>query len=225
MKKFFALLNALLILAVLVGDAAYIDRGTLLVKSVTSLLFTAVAAVNLVYAFISRSEKGYPAVMLAGLTFAMLGDIELHYDFIYGAGLFALGHVLYFVSFCLLLRFKPKDLIPAALVFAGSAIFLLYYKGFYFGRALMKNVCLAYAAIISLMVGKSISNFLRKPCFLLAVAAIGSIMFFVSDFMLVLHRFARMPRIVGTLCLVFYYPAQCVLGFSSFLYSNRAAKD
>lgn len=224
MKKIFSALNALLILAVLIGDACYIEHGTLQIKATTSILFTMIGAVNLIYACTARVKKGYPAVMFAGLTLAMMGDIGLRYSFIFGAALFALGHVLYFISFCTLMKFKSSDLIPTAVIFAGSAILLLFYKGFNFGGTLMQGVCLVYALVISMMVGKAISNFLRDRNPVFAIAAIGSAMFYVSDLMLVLYKFSDMPRIIDTLCLVFYYPGQCVLGFSTFMYVKRAVK-
>lgn len=224
MKKLFSILNALLILAVLVGDVCYIEYGMLRLKATTSILFALIGAVNLIYAIAANAPKRYPAIMFAGLFFAMLGDIGLHYSFIMGAALFAVGHFLYFVSFSSLKGFKTADLIPTAVIFAGSALLLLCYKGFDFGGALMQGVCLGYALVISLMVGKAISNFLRVRNLVSAVAALGSVMFYVSDLMLVLYMFSDMPHIIDTLCLVFYYPGQCVLGLSSYLYVKRAVK-
>ena len=225
MKKLFALLNAALILAVLISDYCYINHGTLRIKATTSLLFTMIGAVNLAFAFAARAKKSYPAIMFAGLVFAMMGDIGLRYNFILGAALFALGHVLYFASFCALERFRVRDLIPAAAIFDASAILLLGYKGFRFGSKLMLNVCLVYALVISLMVGKSVSNFLRNRNIVFAIAMIGSVMFYISDLMLVLYKFADMPRIIDTMCLVFYYPGQCVLGLSAYMYVHRAVKQ
>ena len=224
MKRFFGLLNLLLIIAVLAWDVRYIQHGTLRIKTITSMLFTSIGAVNLVYAFAARTKKLYPAVILAGLCFAMAGDIGLHYSFVRGAMLFGLGHVLYLISFCILMKPKTADLLPFAILFIGASVLLLGYKRFHFGSTAMRNICLVYAFIISLMTGKAVSNFIRCRNALFAIAAIGSILFFVSDLMLALYKFARMPHYVDTLCLAFYYPGQCVLGLSTYMCVRRAAK-
>ena len=118
-----------------------------------------------------------------------------------------------------------RDIIPIAIFFAGAAVLLLFYKRFRFGSTMMQQVCIGYALIISMMVGKAAANCWRKPDAMLMVALIGSVMFFISDMMLALYKFARMPRICDILCLAFYYPGQCMLGFSAYMHINRAVKD
>lgn len=215
MKKFlnvYNILNLLLILAVLVGDVFYIIHGTLLIKSITSILFVALGALNLFYAIKHKTDnKKFCILMLTGLFFAMLGDILLEIEFIVGALLFAVGHVFYFISYCSLVKFEWKDLIYAVCIFVPVTLFMVLAPIFDFGGILMELVCIFYALIISCMVGKSIANFKKQKSRLHLLLMIGSLLFMFSDFMLLLNVFANLPRVIGVLCLATYYPAECVL--------------
>ena len=73
------------------------------------------------------------------------------------------------------------------------------------------SLCSSSALVISLMVGKAVGNHLRLKQRRTLVLAVGSVLFFLSDFMLLLDIFADAPRIAIWLCLLFYYPAQCLL--------------
>ena len=88
----------------------------------------------------------------------------------------------------------------------------------------MQIVCLVYALIISLMVGKAVGNCIRTPSLLTVVILAGSILFFFSDLMLVFDWFADGGRISGLLCMGTYYPAECLLAISG-LISVTAKKD
>ena len=215
--NWFNVLNVALILAVLVGDVFYILEDTLLIKSITSLCFVALGAVNLVYAIKNKTANfKFCVLMLVGLFFAMLGDIVLDIKgmFIYGALLFAVGHVFYFVSYCQLISFKWKDLIYGAAIFVPATLLITLAPFFDFGGILMEIVCVFYAVIISCMVGKAISNYVADKKLLHLLLLIGSCLFFFSDLMLLLNVFGNMPRVIGILCLATYYPAECVLACS-----------
>ncbi|MBQ3047627.1 MAG: lysoplasmalogenase, partial [Clostridia bacterium] len=96
----------------------------------------------------------------------------------------------------------------------------LFAPFFNFDEAIMMIVCLVYALIISLMVGKTISNLITQKSLLNIVLVIGSILFFISDLMLLLNVFGGLPEITDILCLATYYPAQCFLAFSILVSSN-----
>ena len=83
----------------------------------------------------------------------------------------------------------------------------------------MKSVCCAYALIISLMVGKAISNLLKEKNATYMTIVIGSTLFFVSDLMLMLDKFGNIPG-TSYLCLGTYYPGQFVLAFSLFIHAS-----
>ena len=216
MKKTFNILNIFLILAVCIGDIIYmfVDHS-LLTKSLTSAGFVLLGIVNLIFAIKNKTNKlKFAIIMVIGLTFAMLGDIVLEIEFIIGAALFAIGHIFYFIAYCTLIPFKWKDLIYGAIIFVPVTLFIILAPFFDFGGILMEMVCIIYAVIISCMVGKSISNYITDKNLLNLIILIGSALFMFSDFMLLLNVFADLPRIIGILCLVSYYPAECLLAFS-----------
>lgn len=215
-KNLFLILNIILFVAIWIGDMLYSNGiGGLLAKSLTSALFVILGVCNLVYLILGRKhDLKFPIIMVVGLFFAMLGDIVLNVHFISGAILFAIGHVFYFVSYCFLLKFHWVDLIYGAVIFVPSVLFITLAPIFNFGEVLMEVVCVVYAIIISCMVGKAFSNFIRQRNLQTLLLAIGSLLFYFSDLMLLLNVFAGLPKVIDILCLATYYPAQCILVYS-----------
>ena len=80
----------------------------------------------------------------------------------------------------------------------------------------MQIVCLIYALIISLMTGKAISLWLHSHTTANLITAIGSILFCISDVMLLFDQFSNAGKLVLYLCLITYYPAQILLSYSVF---------
>ena len=221
MNKAFKFFNILLIAAILIGDILYITLDGLLLKSITSLLFVALGLINFVYMFKKEnSNKKFNILMLIGLTFAMLGDILLEIEFIIGAALFAIAHIFYFAAYNALQKFKSKNLIYSLTIFIPALLIILFVPLFDFGGTLMQVVCIIYALIISIMVGKAISNLISYKSFLNIMLVVGSALFFFSDFMLLFNVFADVPKIFGILCLATYYPAEVMLAMS-ILKSNK----
>ena len=102
-NKFLNWFNIIMSTLVIVGDLLYmlVFRGNLIVKGITSLLFFVCGLVNLCLMFRNQSEKikKYSLFLTIGLFFAMLGDIILGVEFTIGAGLFALGHIFFFIGY------------------------------------------------------------------------------------------------------------------------------
>lgn len=215
MSKNLKIANIILIITILLGDISYIICDTLLIKSLTSIAFVVLGFTNFLYALkLKTQNKNFCTLMLIGLTFAMLGDILLEIEFIVGAGLFAIGHIFYFFSYTNLQKLQIKDFLISACIFVPSVLIITLVKLFDFGGIFMQMVCIIYALIISLMVGKSISNLLNKKTLLNILLVVGSCLFFFSDFMLLFNVFADVPRIFGILCLASYYPAEIFLAYS-----------
>ena len=214
--------NVLLILLTLVLGELYNAIGGLALKGTASFFFVLTGAANLLFAFKSESfNKKFCIIMVIGLFFAMLGDIILNIEFIIGALLFAIGHVFYFAAFCQILNFKVTDLIFGAIIFVPSALFILLAPFFNFNSVIMLIVCIVYALIISLMVWKTIANLIREQNLLNIILVIGSVLFFISDLMLLLNVFGGLPEITDILCLATYYPAQCFLAFSVLISNGK----
>lgn len=216
MKKIFLALNLLLIAAICCGSYLYQVEGGLLIKGGTSGLFALLGLVNLLYAALRKASLGVPAAMAAGLVLSMLGDILLGESFIVGAGLFAMGHVCYFIAYCILLKPKLWDFAVCGVLFAMAAAFLLFHPLLVFPQPEKRWICLAYALIITLMMGKAVVNFFRRRDTLTALLAVGSILFVFSDLMLVFDWFIGILPIAGLLCMATYYPAQAMLAASTY---------
>lgn len=214
MNKILNITNIVIMIAIIIGDIFYITIGGLTIKSITSLLFVVLGIVNFAFIIKNTNQKRFSIFMILGLFFAMLGDIMLEIEFIVGAALFAIGHIFYFISYSSLHKFKLIDLFISACFLVPATIIILLVPIFDFGGTLMQIVCLVYALIISLMVGKSISNLVKEKSLLNLLIVIGSCLFFFSDFMLLFNVFADVHIIFGILCLATYYPAEIFLAYS-----------
>ena len=210
-KNIFLPLNITLILAVILGDICYITLGGLAIKATTSVFFVLLGVVNLTYVILTKKPLAFPIIMTVGLIFAMLGDILLNIEFIVGALFFAVGHIWFFIAYNAIQKFKLTDLIYCLAIFVPSIIFILCMPFLDFGDLLMKTIVACYALIISFMVGKSITNLVNQPTAQNILIAIGSILFFFSDLMLLLNVFGNLSKVFDVLCLATYYPAECIL--------------
>lgn len=215
MKKGLLIANIALSILILIGDVLYMTVGGLLTKSLTSAGFVTLGLINLVFALKAKTpDKKFAIVLTIGLFFAMLGDIILEIEFVIGALLFAVGHIFFFISYCTLKKFHPKDLIIGSVIFVLCLLLILFLPIFDFGGILMQVVCIVYALIISLMVSKATMNYIREKNLLHLIVMIGSILFMFSDLMLLFNVFANASRVFEILCLSTYYPAEILLAFS-----------
>ena len=163
--------------------------------------------------------------MLAlGLCFAMAGDLLLGWNFIIGAGLFAVGHILYAAAMYTRQRFARLDAAMSLMIFVIAMLLLTFIPGMAFPDPLMRIVCYAYAVIISCMAGKAVSSFLREKTLTNGLLALGSVLFFFSDVMLVLSWFAGAGRWADVCCLCTYFPGQGILAHACFHHVREKAK-
>lgn len=215
-------LNLLLAVLVQVSMIWYLDCGGLWRKGLTSFGFVLLGVLNLAYLTAGRKRPlRFPVILVVGLVFAMLGDIVLNVHFIGGALLFAVGHIFYAISYAQLQRIRKPDLLFSGVIFAAAALLLLAVPIFDFGDPVMKGICVGYAFIISIMVGKAFGNAAEEHTVMNLLLAAGSFLFFFSDLMLVLYVFADAPHIIDTLCVATYYPAQCILAHAMFWYKGK----
>lgn len=215
-KRIFAI-NLLLMCASFMGNYLYMTIGGIEIKSFASGMFALMGIINLCYTLKSDTEhKKFCISMAVGLIFAMFGDIGLNFDFILGAALFAIGHIWYFIAYCMYERIQKLDLIISAVFFAGAGSYILFCPLLKFPEAIMKYVCLVYGLIISVMVGKAIGNFIRNKNLVTAILITGSLLFLFSDLMLVFNWFMDVGDIAANLCMATYYPAECLLALSVF---------
>ena len=219
MKKSFITANAIMLILILIFDVCYMFSGGLPAKSIASIMFVIAGIINLIYCIKNKANLKFPKWMIVALTCAMLGDILLVLNFYLGTAVFAIGHIFYFVSYCMLEKINRRDLICGISIFAFALSVILFTPFLDFRSNLMKVVCCVYAFIISFMVGKAVSNLLKEKNSTNKTIAIGSILFFISDFMLMLDMFGNIPG-TNYLCLGTYYPGQFILALSLFRYAS-----
>lgn len=217
MKKNYFVLILVLSILVIFGDIIYMLDWKLWQKALTSIGFTLIGLVGLIYAIKSKSiYLKYSIYMFVGLTLAMIGDIVINLEFISGAIIFALGHVFYFVAYLFISKFEPKDLMISAIIFVPCACLILFAPIFDYGGVLMEIVCVIYALIISIMTGKALAMLVIDRSHSNLITAIGSLLFCFSDLMLLFDQFSDAGSLVLYLCLITYYPAQILLSYSIF---------
>ncbi len=224
MKKNILIVNFILMVAIIALDICYMFLGGLWLKTITSLTFVAVGGVNLVYCLKSGADKKFPIMLVVALFIAMLGDVVINLHFMLGAIVFAIGHIFYFIAYCYIQKFKWTDLLYALAIFVPSLIIILTMPFLTFDEIVMKVIVCVYALIISCMVGKAISNLVTQRNLTNLVILIGSILFFISDMMLLFDVFGSLAA-TDFLCLATYYPGQFLIAFSAFIYaSNQLSK-
>ena len=225
-KKVFLGLNILLLTALAVCIYIYANHfGRLVMKGVTAGCFAALGLVNLAYAFCGKPRKlAFPLLLALGLLLAMSGDILLHSSFLLGAGLFAAGHILYAAAMYARQRFAPLDAALSAVMLLIALAILTFTPNLHFSDPIMQPVCYVYAVIISCMAGKAVAGFLRARTLVNALLALGSVMFYFSDVMLLLSWFAGAGHWADTACLWTYFPGQGLLAHSLFHHVGESAE-
>ncbi len=219
--------NLFFALLIIAFDVLYIvfQNQPYIYKTTASVLFVVLGVVNFIFAFFMGKERNrlFKYFMLTALVFACLGDILLIDYFIVGAILFAIGHIFFFVSYSLLHKIHWRDFLISLIIFGVALIVILVPKIYDFNG--MLPIVIVYAFVISFMLGKSISNLFEKKYFGKDLfIMLGSLLFFLSDLMLLFNRFSDVSALFGTFCLVFYYPAEVLLAIS-ITYSGHDDKE
>ncbi|MEE0059569.1 MAG: lysoplasmalogenase [Acutalibacteraceae bacterium] len=194
-------------------------------KCVCSSIFTGLGIINLGYALTTKqSNKRFYIGMTIAIIFSMLGDIFIYHSFVAGAGAFAISHICFIITYCFIQKIKKLDLIIGCVLFIPVALFLLFCPLLNFEEAIFKPVCVIYALIIATMFGKAVGNFLRKKNLLNTTLAVASLLFFLSDFILVFHLFSDVISWAENACMAMYFPSLCIFAFSMYLKINESNK-
>lgn len=220
MKKKFIIANFIMLLLILSLDICYMIKGGLFIKGITSSMFVITGIINIIYCVNNNINLEYPKRMIFALICTMIADVLLGINFYLGTVTFAIGHILYFRSYSKLIKINRDDFKIGIIISVISLIVILSIPFLNFESIVMKCVCSTYAIIISFMIGKAISNLIKENNITNRVITIGSILFFISDLMLMLDVFGGIS-VTGYLCLATYYPAQFILAFSIFAYANE----
>ncbi len=224
--KQLAIINLLIAIMVFIGNYFYQSLGfSYPIKIVCSSGFAVMGIINMVYAYRHIEDKKVMLYMMLGLVFAFLGDVAINPNFILGVIFFALGHVFFVVSYLLYKKLEKVDVLFSGTLGVFSIGFILMFPYILFDVEVLKYVVLAYAAIISVMVGKSIGNALKDKTMFTGMIAVGSVLFFISDMMLLLAWFSTIEgRWTSNVCMAAYYPALCMLAGAMVVYMYKNTK-
>ena len=226
--KIMLIINILSIGIIFYHNYIYQSTGYKMELKITcSVMFAALGLINLLFSIITKqSNLKFYILMNIGLILACFGDYLILFDFIKGAASFALGHVSFVVAYCFLKKIKKWNLIVSIGLFIGCLILLLCCPLLTFDNTVFQIVCIIYALIISLMVGKAIGNLVQDRNAATVTIAVSSMLFFFSDLMLVLGWFVKSIEWADNVCLATYYPALSLLAFSMLLKTfNKTTND
>ncbi|MBQ8519551.1 MAG: lysoplasmalogenase [Agathobacter sp.] len=221
-----ARINIMITIAIFIGNVFYQGLGfNYPLKIVCSSGFALMGIINMAYAYKIIENKKVLIFMTLGLVFAFLGDVAINPNFILGVILFALGHVFFVVSYLAYKNMDKLDMIFSAALGAFSITFILVFPYLVFEVSALKYVVLVYAAIISVMVGKAVGNAIRNKSIFTGMIMAGSILFFISDMMLLLAWFSSIEgRWTSNVCMAAYYPGLCLLAGSMVAYIKKHEK-
>ena len=218
--KHLAIVNIVITIAVFIGNYFYQSLGfNYTLKIICSSGFALMGIINMIYAYKKVKERRVLLFMTLGLIFAFLGDVAINPNFILGVIFFASGHVFFVAAYLAYRKLDKLDAILSAGLGAFSVGFILLFPYIIFNVAVLKYVVLLYAVIISVMVGKSVGNAIKEKCRFTGMIAVGSVLFFISDMMLLLAWFSTIEgRWTSNVCMAAYYPALCLLAGSMVVY-------
>ena len=179
-------------------------------KPLATLLIIAIAFQNW-----AHSKSAYSKWILIGLCFSLVGDVLLIWPnqyFLAGLAVFLLTHVAYLTAFTRDCKFPASLPIWMVYLVVAAAFFVMLFPTLPAGLRLPVAV---YAAFLSTMAGQAMSRFLLRRSRSSQCAALGALLFLLSDLLLAFHRFHR-PLLYSTvLILAPYYIGQWFIASST----------
>ena len=175
-----------------------------------TLLILAIAFAN----WRTRKDR-YSLWITIGLLFSLVGDILLltpDHFFLLGLSTFLLTHIAYLLAFTCDTHFPARPGVWILyLLFALCCNFLLFSRL----PASLRLPVAVYSLFLVSMAAQAMgrSLLLRTPA--ARLAAIGALLFVLSDSLLALNRFYAPLRLASLLILVPYYAAQWLIAFST----------
>lgn len=214
------IVNIVITLAMFIGNYFYQSLGfSYPIKLMCSSGFALMGILNLVYALAKKISKNKVLIFMAlGLIFAFAGDVVINLSFIPGTAIFAMGHVFFVIAYLTYREMNKLDIGLSLAIAIFAVCFIMFVPILIFHPEVLRYVCLVYGIIISIMVGKALGNAIRDKSLFTGMIAVASVLFFLSDFMLLLAWFAETDRWTSNVCMAAYYPGLCMLAMSMVIY-------
>jgi uncharacterized membrane protein YhhN len=163
-----------------------------------------------------RARKDcYSLWITIGLLFSLLGDILLlrpEHFFLLGLSAFLLTHVAYLVAFTRDTHFPARPSVWILyLLFAALCNFLLFSRL----PAALRFPVAVYSIFLLSMAAQAMGRSLLLRTSLARLAALGALLFVLSDALLAFDRFCQPLQLAPLLILVPYYAAQWLIASST----------
>ena len=205
-------LTAFLIMPVHYRWIGHVGRkGMLLTKVLPTLICAAFAGAALVF----RGAERYAWLVFIGLCICAAADVMLSLHFVTGGALFLLGHLFYMAAFCTQQRPDQWTLV----VFA-AALVLLWLFVWQFRPRIQQPMLFAgvllYSTALAMLLALSLPMPLRALSGRTALAALGAVIFVLSDMGVCHGMLYRIPKKLDFVYLGIYYLAQLLLAISAF---------
>jgi uncharacterized membrane protein YhhN len=183
----------------LVGAERKIRSLEIVFKPITTLLLLAVVGVP---------HGTFAGLIWAGILLSVVGDVALLWQskraFLVGLAAFLLAHLAYVIAFLGVARWSPHVAAVAAVMAVSSTLLM---RAIWKGAAGMHGPTIAYAVVISAMV-ISASAMIGGPLPLAPFAAVGAVLFYISDSSLALNLFRKPIPHVAFLAIGVYWIGQ-----------------
>ncbi len=180
-------------------------------------LLTLMLVVMMILSITVHGTDRYRVMIILSLLMALVADTLLMIEEINflknGMIFFILGHVFYVGAFSIDLSFKPWNLIVVTIIGALSFIYIRVLKK---TAGKMFIPVLVYVLILDLMVYFAITGLNSGIHFSGFLAAVGAVLFMISDFILSVNAFVKPIRNSTVYTWLLYAPAQFLIVLSAF---------
>ena len=155
----------------------------------------------------------YFFTILCGLIFSLIGDVFLIFpekNFLKGLIGFLTAHLFYIAAFSSAKPLTVTLWIPLLLLIYGSVIFLILHPS-------LNKMALPvgfYIVVVNVMTWQAWERWVWFQNRMTLCAAIGSVLFLISDSLLAFNRFKRSFRMAEVLILSTYFAAQWLIALS-----------
>ena len=184
-------------------------------------LFKPATTILILFVALTAPVSKYKTLIVIGILFSLAGDIFLMLpsdQFLIGLICFLITHICYIVAFLLDSRFGRPLWPYVLLALIAIAIFELLSGGI---DAKMKLPVAIYAAALSLMTAQALARRLQLKTKSSELAAIGAILFLISDITLACDRFVTGLIAAHAIILSTYYAAQLLIALSALSEKQR----
>ena len=204
-------LTAFLIMPIHYRWIGHVNHNWMLITKVLPTLLCAAFAGT---ALLNGGDR-YAMLIFIGLCICAAADVMLGIHFVTGGALFLLGHLFYMAAFCTQQRPNRWSFLVFAAALVLLWLFVWHFKPRIHPPLLFAGVLL-YAAALAVLLSLSLAMPFRHFSARTLLAALGALIFVLSDMGVCHGMLYRIPKKLDYTYLGIYYLAQLLLGLSAF---------